>query len=111
MRRPLTGLCALLSAGVLFFAMATPARSADGDAKTGKTIYEKRCLSCHGKNGRGIGSMPDFSNGRDMTQQTDEQLFQKISAGGRGSGMPGYEKILSEHDRWSVLAYIRTLSK
>ena len=76
-------------------------------------IYAKNCAACHGQNGVGLGnrsSLPNFTDGKAMAAKTDQELFNKISNGGKGTGMPAYNKVLAEQDRWHVLAYIRTFS-
>jgi mono/diheme cytochrome c family protein len=45
-----------------------------------------------------------------MTANTDRELFDTVTNGRPGTGMPAWGKILNENDRWSVIAYIRTLS-
>jgi mono/diheme cytochrome c family protein len=85
-----------------------------GDPKLGKAIYTKRCASCHGQNGDGLGSgstLPNFSDAKTMAEKTDRELLDKISNGGRGTGMPAWKKVLSESERRNVLAYIRALAR
>jgi len=101
------GLC--LGLGGL--ALASPAAAADGNAKTGRALYDKHCVACHGKTGKGVGTLPNLSDARVMAGRTDAQLFDKITNGGRGSGMPAWGGVLSEQQRWDVLAYIKTLAK
>ena len=84
-----------------------------GDAKAGKAIYDRNCLSCHGKKGEGRGflsTLPSLSDAKYMAGKTDTELFNKTANGGRGTGMPAYKNVLSVQDQWNVLAYIRTLS-
>jgi mono/diheme cytochrome c family protein len=50
-----------------------------------------------------------FSDRKTLANKSDQDLFEKITRGGRGSGMPAWEGILSEQDRWNVIAYIRSL--
>jgi mono/diheme cytochrome c family protein len=105
----------LLIGSMLIFLLLIKAGHAEsrGDAKLGKMIYAKNCAACHGQNGVGLGnrsSLPNFTDGKAMAAKTDQQLFDKISNGGKGSGMPAYNKVLNEQDRWHVLAYIRTFS-
>jgi cytochrome c oxidase cbb3-type subunit 3 len=95
----------------LGWALASPAAAADGNAKTGKAVYEKHCVACHGKTGKGIGTLPNLSDARTLAGRADAQLFEKITDGGRGSGMPAWGGVLSEQQRWDVLAYIKTLAK
>jgi len=95
------------------FLIQTGRAESRGDVKLGKTIYIKNCVSCHGQKGDGLSSRPRFPNFADaktMAGKTDQEFFDKISNGGKGSGMPAWKNVLSEQDRWNVLAYIRTLS-
>jgi mono/diheme cytochrome c family protein len=104
----------LAGSALAFLLLAQSARSESrGDAKLGKIIYVKNCVSCHGQKGDGLSFRPHFPNFADakiMAAKTDQELFDKISNGGKGTGMPAWKKVLSERDRWNVLAYLRTLS-
>lgn len=81
----------------------------------GKMLYQNRCVDCHGARGRGDGSaaadLPrrprDFSL-TEIAQQTDGELFWKITEGRRP--MPSFSKKLSEDQRWQVVKYLRTLT-
>jgi len=44
----------------------------------GKPVYDRHCASCHGKTGKGIGTLPDLSDARYMAGRTDAQLLEKI---------------------------------
>ena len=71
-----------------------------GDAKLGKMIYAKNCVSCHGQKGDGLGlrsTLPNFTDAKVMAVKTDAELFDRISNGGKGTGMPAYNKVLTEH--------------
>ncbi|MBI3609471.1 MAG: cytochrome c [Nitrospirae bacterium] len=86
---------------------------ARGDAKAGKVVYDKNCAACHGPKGSGLGArsiLPNFADAKYMATRTDAELFDKLSNGGKGTGMPAWGKVLTDHERWNVLAYIRTLS-
>lgn len=87
---------------------------AAGDPSIGKVVYEKRCASCHGRKGEGLGSktnIPNFTDAQYMATRSDEELLSKIRKGGEGTGMPAWNSILSEEDHRHVLAYIRTLPR
>ena len=78
----------------------------------GKAVYVKECSSCHADTGKGNGSAAKDLNPKpnDLTvakvwEQTDGVLFWKITEGRKP--MPGYEKLLSEDDRWHVINYMR----
>ncbi len=120
-----------LAVGVLLFAIVTlfavpVAHAAAGDVKKGEAIYQKRCWWCHGKKGEADGPAAkflippprDFSLGvykyktSDPKVQIprDEDLFREITTGMVGTGMPKWDDILSEQDRWDVVAYIKSLT-
>ncbi len=82
----------------------------------GKTVYQIRCVVCHGEKGEGDGpagkalTPPAANQSTDAVQsQTDGELFWKISEG-RGA-MVGWKLIVSEEERWALVNYIRTLAK
>lgn len=85
-----------------------------GDPKVGKEIYMKRCASCHGREGEGLGkqtNIPTFNDAKYMAARSDDELLAKIATGGEGTGMPAFNSILSDETRRHVLAFIRTLPR
>jgi mono/diheme cytochrome c family protein len=87
------------------------------DAAIGKSLYEKHCKSCHGKEGYGDGTkadglkgdLGDFSSA-EFQKQTDGELFYKTTFG--RDDMPEYsKKIAEDEDRWLVVNYMRTLKE
>lgn len=99
-----------------FKSMTNPVAKGDASNKTGKTIYDKNCASCHGKAGLGDGvkaralkdSPGDFSIAA-YQDQTDGDHFYKTKTG-RGE-MPKYEGKLSDDDIWNMVNYMRTFKK
>jgi cytochrome c6 len=90
-------------------------RAMAADASAGKAIFEKSCVSCHGKDGKGNPAMAKVLGekgldltAKDATQKSDEQLL-KIIAEGAGK-MPA-QKSLSKDDQKQVLTYVRSLAK
>jgi mono/diheme cytochrome c family protein len=83
----------------------------------GQKIYTGKCASCHGEKGDGRGEMakqlnptpPDFTDRHMMREMTDGEIFWKINTG-RGP-MPGYEKEVTEGERWNLVNYIRSFAK
>lgn len=87
-----------------------PAQAA-GDPTRGKVVYEKNCQGCHGKTGGGVGgATPNLADAVRMAAKTDAELSETVTNGRPGTGMPAWGKILSDHDRSNVVAYIRTLA-
>jgi len=87
------------------------------DMAIGKSLYDKHCKSCHGKEGYGDGpkaadlkgDLGDFSTA-EFQKQTDGALFYKIT-NGKGD-MPEYiKKLPDDEDRWLVVNYMRTLKE
>ncbi|PYL09490.1 MAG: cytochrome c class I [Verrucomicrobia bacterium] len=82
----------------------------------GQKIYLKRCAACHGNAGNGdgpdaadLGIHPAKFSDPTMREETDGELFWKITVGKKP--MPGYGTRLSPTDRWNVINYLRTLAK
>ena len=64
-----------------------------------------RCTMCHGDDGRGTARAPDLT-GRDVQDQTDGELFWKISTGNAHAGMPTFS-FLPALQRWQLVLYLR----
>ncbi len=95
------------------------------DVEAGRAIYEERCWFCHGEEGDGEGPVApylwprprDFTVGSYKLRTTqsgelplDEDLFRTISLGVPGTSMPVWESVLSEEERWRVIAYIKSFA-
>ena len=98
------GLIGLWSSGVLA-----------ADAGSGKAVYEKSCVGCHGADGKGNAAMAKVLGekglnivGADTTKKSDAQLL-KVLAEGAGK-MPA-QKSLSKDDQKQVLGHVRSLAK
>lgn len=88
----------------------------------GKKLFKTNCELCHGADGRGTGpaakGLPhapaDLTNHFHMKPgDGDAYLFWRVSEGGRvepfksmKSTMPAFKTVLSEEQRWDVLAYV-----
>ena len=91
--------------------------AADTDAAIGKSLYNKHCKSCHGKEGFGDGTkaedldgdLGDFSS-EEFQAQSDGALYYKTTIG--RDDMPEFTKKLpSDEDRWLIVNYMRTLAE
>lgn len=82
----------------------------------GRVYYAQICMSCHGARGDGAGEWayrvtprPANLTSARTQRRSDAELFGVISAGRPGTAMIGWEKQLSEAQRWQVVAYVRHL--
>jgi len=87
-----------------------------GDAAAGKMLFEKTCVLCHGKEGKGDGpasmalnSRPKSFADKAVVAKSDKELFDTITKGRPGTPMASFEKTLTEQQRWDILAYVRSL--
>ena len=87
------------------------------DMAIGKSLYNKHCKSCHGKEGYGDGTkadevegdLGDFSSA-EFQAQSDGALFYKSTFG--FEDMPEYtKKMPDDEDRWLIVNYMRTLKE
>ena len=97
----------------------------DGDPVAGKELYFKHCHYCHGERGMGDGPVgialtphpADFVHDQKRMSQTDLELFKSITEGirkeigGEAMTMPRWKEILTEQERWDVLAFVRQLER
>lgn len=91
--------------------LPVPALAA-GDIQRGKAVYEKNCQGCHGRAGQGVGgATPSLADPARMSALTDQDLFEAVTKGRPGTGMPSWNSILSEQDRRNVVGYLRTFSR
>lgn len=74
---------------------------------TGQKLFNRYCASCHGMNGKGNGFAANLTDPL-VQNQTDGTLFWKISQG--KSPMPSFADILTAHQGWDIINYIRTLA-
>ena len=114
---------ALSMAGALccFFAWAYAARPEAAHAGAAHApmdaaaLYDKKCATCHGKDGRAKTFKARFKPVRNLTdaawqaEVSDERLFNSITTG-RGK-MPAFGKKLSKEEIESLVAYVRGLKK
>ncbi|MFQ5934220.1 MAG: c-type cytochrome [Dehalococcoidia bacterium] len=90
--------------------------------RSGKRLYERRCLFCHGPHGEGNGpvSRGIFPKPRSFTQgifkirstpsgspPTDEDLLQTLKRGMPGTMMPSFSN-LKEEQLWSLVYYVKS---
>ena len=95
-----------------------------GHAGTGKQLYARYCVGCHGPRGDGAGENAPYLDPkpRNFTQATfkcrstptgtlptDQDLFNSIGRGFDNSNMPSWAP-LTDQDRVNLVAFIKTFS-
>ena len=100
--------------GTVGQAQAEPKAQA-GDVATGKIMFVRYCIGCHGPEGGGDGYRflrgPDPANLKSPStrKKSDADLLKTIHDG--KPNMPPWNTRLSEKESRDVLAYVRTLAK
>jgi len=97
----------------------SPLTVSSDDIKEGKKIFTQMCVICHGAKGKGNGvaaaalnPKPANYTSKTVQDQTDGELFWKITNGNAPTAaMAAYKDILTETQRWQMVAYIRTFKK
>jgi len=124
--------CALILVSVIAagprLASEARAQSADGGAKAsaarklnphtgnaeatkeGRRLYLKfNCYGCQGTQGGG-GMGPSLIDTTWLYGGDDAAVFESIT-NGRPNGMPPFKEVITEDERWKIIAYLRTLYK
>lgn len=88
---------------------------ADGDAKAGKLVFDKKCASCHGANGEGKPALAkalkvdirDLGS-KEVQDKTDEQLKKdSVEGTGKMKAVTG----LKDNEVADLIAFVRSLKK
>jgi mono/diheme cytochrome c family protein len=106
-------------AAVVLATCAAPAiqTKAAGDLAAGKTIYENKCMICHGADGQGktgyakAMKLEPAQLSSDKVQKKSDAELKKIITEGSPSGKMKPIKGLSEADITNVIAYVRATFK
>ena len=91
---------------------------AAGDATKGKSIYQSKCVTCHGPEGKGDGPVgkklkPPAGNfsSTESKKKSANELQEIIENGKPKTSMKGWNKQLNESEIQDVLAYVLSLRK
>jgi cytochrome c oxidase cbb3-type subunit III len=77
-------------------------------SRAAKQIFVSTCAGCHGLDGRGSERAPSIAGNPKVQHMTDAQIFEIVSEGKPGTGMPAFHS-LNESERHAVVRYLRTL--
>ena len=78
-----------------------------GDAVLGKTLYDKNCISCHGKNGEGV-TAPALANPMFLATASDAFIHYTITNGREGTPMMAYKDSLNKKEINALTAFLRS---
>lgn len=83
----------------------------EGDIDHGRAIYEKNCVTCHGKNGMGRGKFPMLVGQYTNYLKRQMDLYVKGDRPHDEEGTVGVLNGLKERDVQDILAYLTTLQE
>lgn len=106
-------------------AMKNPVSATPKSIESGRKMYEKYCLNCHGETGNGISEKAaalaeageakpsDLTDNKWDHGSTDGEIFVNIRDGvgsnGAMNGLNGKPGV-SDEDMWNIVNYLRTIS-
>src|SRR5579864_7366340 len=90
-----------------------PVASSPESLASGRRVYQRLCIRCHGPEGKGDGEAAVGEQPSDLTAQlqfgsSDGEMFSVIRHG-TSKDMESYAERISETDTWNVINYIRSL--
>jgi mono/diheme cytochrome c family protein len=110
--------CGCVLAASVWFVTAPRISAAAGDSAKGKSIYQSKCVNCHGPEGKGDGPLgkklkPPAGNfsSPESKNKTEAELQDIIENGKPKTSMVAWKKQLKEPEIQDVLAYVLTLRK
>ncbi len=90
--------------------------SAGANSRAAQALWDARCATCHGREGRGDGpgkppvaQIPDFTSRDYVSKHTDAELH-AIVKNGRGL-MPAFGADLTDLGIDAMIAHVRTLAR
>ena len=102
--------------------LKNPLKITEKTIKEGQKLYTSFCAHCHGKKGKGEGSIqnaiygavPSYSDeaptrrgDRSMSQLTEGHIYHTIMFGLNAMGP--HSSLIREEDRWKIVSYVQTL--
>lgn len=75
---------------------------------SGRETYQRFCASCHGDQGEGLIG-PNLTDQHFMHGGSNVDIFQVLTDGVAGQGMPGWENSTTPEERAQLVAFIRSI--
>jgi thiosulfate dehydrogenase len=96
-----------------------PIASDESSYRAGVEIYRQDCAVCHGLPGEEPAAIargmfprpPQLFRGKGVTDDEPGETYWKVENGVRLTGMPGFEKSLSETQMWQVSLLLANADK
>jgi len=91
---------------------ALAAAPQDAAPPKGQSLFRRRCVMCHGPDGKGFPALksPDLTDPKWQASVKDKELVDVIKNGKKGTHMPGFADKLKDEEIQTVAAYIRSLN-
>jgi mono/diheme cytochrome c family protein len=89
----------------------------EAGAKSAQEVWEKRCVLCHGADGRSRTKKgkqlkaPDFTGSKWQKHTTDQEIVDTITNGVPKRKMPPFKDKLSEAEIQAMVPFLRSLAK
>lgn len=81
--------------------------SAD-DISAGQQLWQQTCAECHGESGTGEGETPVLTDPNTLIAFSDSAIYETL-VDDTGDEPHAFMADLSEQERWSAIAYVRSL--
>lgn len=93
--------------------LSSPVAPDEASIEKGQLLFEKQCIPCHGREGKGGGTMAEyFGEPPPLDDESNLELpdgfFYSTIRHGRGM-MPPMSEALSAEERWHIINYLRRL--
>jgi len=97
--------------------VANPLEDDHAARDAGARLFSRNCAPCHGPDADGRGPAApglnpppaDFRGGPILRNHSDAFLYWRIAEGKHGTAMPQWDGVLTENERWEVIAFLRSL--
>jgi mono/diheme cytochrome c family protein len=97
----------------------SPVQPTEANLQAGAKIYRDTCAVCHGLPGEqktkiaaGMSpTVPQLFKGNGVTDDPVGDTYWKVTNGIRLTGMPGFEKTLTDEQRWQVSEFLKNANQ